>query len=262
MIPAMAVLFAARDFASQHLYQAAAMAVNVAVAVPAVLTHAKKGAFRKDVFLKVLPWMTAGIVLGVLLSDQFPGWVLQYFFATFLIYTGASTLTKLAMRRNKPQQDHSQEQETLTPMRCAIVGCAVGILAGILGIGGGALFIPLCLALCNTSFRHTVAISAALMCITALIGASLKMLTLSSHGDDAALALIIAATLTPSCVVGSFLGARLTHAIPVAKLKAVFGATLLVVAIKLVHTAEQSRTQPHNPVPNQHQQTPPTDAHK
>jgi len=96
--------------------------------------------------------------------------------------------------------------------------------------------------------RRAIAVSAARMCLTAAAGSTLKIWGLGSHGDSVGLALTIAGVLAPTSVLGSFLGARLTHALPVRKLKLVFGVTLIVVAAKLFHTASVSRAAALTPV--------------
>lgn len=244
MIPAMAVLFASKPFASQHLYQASAMVVNVAVAVPAVLTHARKGAFRFDVFKRMVIWMTCGIMMGVLLSDLFAGWALQYLFAVFLVYTGSMTL--ISVLRSKETTPHSEQElqtERISMLRCTCVGASVGVLAGLLGIGGGALFVPLCISICALSLKHAIGVSAALMCVSAVAGSALKIIRLETHGVEASMALQMALILAPSSIVGSMIGARLTHVLPTKQLKLIFAITLLLVAIKLVDTAQRSRAE-------------------
>ncbi len=87
MIPALALIFHKIDAQSQHLYQAAAMTANVAVAAPAAIEHLKRGALHKQLFAWVLGLVTLiAIVLGVIVSDQLDGLVLRRIFAAFLIY--------------------------------------------------------------------------------------------------------------------------------------------------------------------------------
>ena len=67
MIPALALLFGTGK--NQHLYQAAAMTANIAVALPAAARHRKAGALRPQVLRWMLPIALISIVLGVLASN-------------------------------------------------------------------------------------------------------------------------------------------------------------------------------------------------
>ena len=60
MIPGMALVLgypSGDSHVEQHLYMAAAMGVNVLLAVPAAIKHAKEGKLRLDIFKLLLPSM-------------------------------------------------------------------------------------------------------------------------------------------------------------------------------------------------------------
>ncbi|MHC4908615.1 MAG: TSUP family transporter, partial [Planctomycetota bacterium] len=69
MIPALKLLIDT----DQHLAQAAAMIVNLFVALPAMLRHLRNGAVRWDVVLRMLPFGVVTILAGVELSNVFDG---------------------------------------------------------------------------------------------------------------------------------------------------------------------------------------------
>src|SRR3954471_651914 len=86
MLPGLAIVFGYHDRAhsEQHLYMAAAMCVNVLVAIPATRTHAAAGALRRELVVRILPAMIAGIVAGVIASDFMGGEVLKNLLAVFI----------------------------------------------------------------------------------------------------------------------------------------------------------------------------------
>ena len=67
-IPAMAVIFAGAAWDNQHLFQAAAMIANMAVAVPAAARHRKAGAIPWKWVKFFLPASVISIIAGVLIS--------------------------------------------------------------------------------------------------------------------------------------------------------------------------------------------------
>ena len=87
---------------------------------------------------------------------------------------------------------------------------------------------PLLQMVCGVKLRESIATSSSIIWITAIIGATYKLVTLSQHGQSAWVALAIAAALAPTAVVGSKIGAWLTHALPVPVVRAVITAVLVV----------------------------------
>ena len=229
MIPAMAIIFGSGNPEAQHLYQAAAMAVNVAVSAPAAAEHLRRGALHSRLFLYVLISALVAIVAGVLVSDQMDGLTLRRVFAVFLLYTAGVTVAKLVRRTPEERDEHA----TVTPLRGGTVGGVMGFAAGLLGIGGGVLAVPLAHALCRLPLRRCIAVSSAAMCLTATVGATIKLSTLHTHGSSAWAGLGIAMTLAPTAVLGGSLGARLTHTLPIRTVRAVFVALLLLAAWRM-----------------------------
>lgn len=229
MIPAMAVLFARREWSDQHLIQAAAMLVNVAVALPAALKHRKMGAFRMDLFKAMLPATVIFIIIGVLVSDQLDSFWLRRLFAIFLIYVSASSIAK-ALRKRPP---HEPKNERVTKTRGGFVGGVMGFLSGLLGIGGGAIAVPLAHVVCRLQLKNCIAVSSMIMCVTVGIGAALKIALLPGHDHSVVEPFILFLCLAPTAIVGSVIGASLTHRIPARSLRLVFGVVMIVVATRM-----------------------------
>ncbi|MHC5029125.1 MAG: sulfite exporter TauE/SafE family protein [Planctomycetota bacterium] len=214
MIPALKLLIDT----DQHLAQAAAMIVNLFVALPAMLRHLRNGAVRWDVVLRMLPFGVVTILAGVELSNVFDGRdsrLLTFAFGLFLIYVILVNVRKLIARTAEPVPS---EQRPLW-RTSALVGGIVGFFAGLLGIGGGVIAVPLLQRVCKLPLRQCIATSCALMCLTAGVGGWRKNATLSqlvdSAGDPIALSdsLRIAACLAPTAIIGGLIGASLTHRI-------------------------------------------------
>lgn len=229
MIPIMALMFSSREWGSQHVFQAGAMVVNIFVAIPAALRHHRAGAMRANVFRAMLPATAIAIALGVLLSNALDGRVLRQIFAVFLLYVAGANILKLVGRH----EDHEEHESRTSPTRVGFVGSVMGFAAGLLGIGGGGLAVPLLQVVCKLPLRTCIAVSSGVMCITAVIGATLKVATLDRVGYSASDALILALLLAPGALLGSYLGAGLTHRLPLGVVRGVFAIVVLVVALRL-----------------------------
>jgi hypothetical protein len=266
MLPALAMLFAGRDWASQHLYQAAAMVVNTMIALPAARQHYRKGAFRKALFVVVMPATLVAIIVGVLVSDQLPGYRLQQVLAGFLGYVTFTMVYKAV----RGQPEFTPEQERATTPRLAAVGGVMGFAAGLLGIGGAVVATPLMQALSRIPIKNAIAVSAMTMCVTSPIGAALKVARIGEHGHAIMEPLVMAALLTPAAILGSFIGAKITHKLPVKGLRMVFAVVLAIVAVRLwvagssaahdveapPHAAEQTATAEQAPTDDDAARTP------
>ena len=112
-------------------------------------------------------------------------------------------------------------------------------MAGLLGIGGGAIAVPVAQVVCRLPLRQCIGASAAVMCLTAGVGAALKLGTLSDVTTETGaladwkIAAAIVACLAPMALLGGFIGAGLTHRLPLREIRIVFSVVLLVVAARL-----------------------------
>mgnify|MGYP001264469142 CR=1 FL=1 len=231
MIPGLGLVFgytAAAGKPEQHLYAAAAMLVNVLVSLPAALRHKKAGAVRFDVFKMLAPAMAVAIVVGVVISNTFDGSVLKRALAVFILAYCAMNIYRVF--RKRPEGERAAER--LTPLRVLIVASVGGLTAGILGLGGGVVIVPMLQILCKMRLREAIATSLATMAVTAVIGAAVKIGTLPEHGQSIKTALLYAAALGPGAILGGRLGAGLNHRLPLGAVRISISILLMLVAAK------------------------------
>ena len=103
-----------------------------------------------------------------------------------------------------------------------IVGFPMGLTAGLLGIGGGAVCVPTQQVLLRIPLRRAIANSSATILCVASLGATYKNLTLPEHGIAVTTSLWLALTLVPTAILGGYCGGKLTHVIPRKLLRIVF----------------------------------------
>ena len=230
MLPGMAWAFGypEGDHSRHHLYMAAAMVVNVIVSVPAALRHHRERAIQFPVLKRLLPPMLIGVVSGVLVSNMIDGRWLKIMLAGFIVVYCLNNLVRIVRRH-----DESHE-EALTPRTNPAVilgiGTFVGFTAGLLGLGGGVLLVPLLQMAARLRLRHAIATSSAVLGVSALIGAALKVGTLHVHGLTMTDALLLSLAMAPTAAIGARLGAPMTHKLPIIWVRIVITALLLVAA--------------------------------
>ncbi len=226
IIPALAVVFRGKAWDDIHLFQAAAMVVNIAVAIPGAYRHWKARAIPWD-FVRIFgPAALLSIGLGVWLSNQFENEPLRLIFASFLVWVVAHTLWKLSRK----ESDFAPEHARVTVPRAGAVGVVTGAAAGLLGIGGGIVSVPLAHVACRLPLKRCIAASAVVMVVTSCVGATIKLATLAPHGQRWGDALLMALVLAPTAMVGAYFGAGLTHRSSLRTLRLVFCALLIVMA--------------------------------
>ncbi|MBI1337066.1 MAG: TSUP family transporter [Phycisphaera sp.] len=240
---------------NQHLYQAAAMIANVAVSIPAALRHRRSGMMLPHVLKWMLPAAVVFILVGVwasnleLFRSSSGEQRLRRVFALFLVYVIYVNVVRLVRPRSSSDSDltldpvevRENTRKTATPVRCGVVGSVMGTIGGLLGIGGGAVAVPMQQVLLRLPLRSCIANSSMVICVSAAIGAIYKNMTLGQHvvpSEPASVlswsdSVMIAAVLAPTAWVGGRLGASLTHRLPLRVVRIAFVVLMIVAAWKM-----------------------------
>jgi len=229
ILPSLGMVFGYPNSSTHHLYMAAAMTVNVAVAIPAALRHRQAGLVRMDLLRVLVPVTAAWLAVGVIASNFLPGWQLQILLAVFLVgYCAYLVWSAVAQRA-----EAGEGQQRITTPRLAVSAALAGSTAGLLGLGGGVLQVPLLQVLCKVPLRQAIGTSSAVICLTAVVGAGLKLATLRGEGESAWEALVLAAVMIPTAVLGARLGAGLMHKLPLNAVRVAITVVLLISAWRL-----------------------------
>ncbi|MCP4593922.1 MAG: sulfite exporter TauE/SafE family protein [bacterium] len=236
MIPLMTLLFGPR----QHLHQAVAMIVNFFVGAPAVFQHLRVRAVMPEVIKQMIPAAAVCVIVGVLVSELsiFTGERRIYLtgvFGLFLLGVAGADLRKSIFAGRNGRSSPSPQDALPVTRRAWMVGVPAGFLGGLLGVGGGFIAVPLQQRLLNLPLRNAIANSAATIVVLSAIGASFKNTALVvEHGVALWESVRLALMLIPGAILGSLIGARLTHVLPVRIVHAVFLVFLTLAAVRML----------------------------
>jgi uncharacterized membrane protein YfcA len=225
-----------------HLAQAAAMTVNPAVALTAAIRHRKAMNVSMNTVKKVLPISIICISFAAWLSNQLQAAYLEGGFGLFLLWVLWDQLSALRPKNSDQEIKQSEECKPTWP-RASVTGGITGTTAGLLGIGGGLIQVPLLNRVCKLPLRKAIGSSSAIMFITALIGATVKDLSLSEiiaeTGTDmhAGYAIIGALWLIPGALAGGWIGAKLSTSMPIKAIRIVFALLVAWAAFKMFYSS-------------------------
>jgi uncharacterized membrane protein YfcA len=247
MIPAMTEVLGP----DQHLYQAAAMIVNFFVVVPAVYQHRRAGAIDRATVARLVPLAVLAVLVGVGVSELpiFAGdreAYLRGVFGAFLLIAGAYELHRLFAGTGADVLGATGGSgiPAISWRRAALVAVPSGLVAGLLGVGGGLMAVPLQRRFLRIPMRTAIANSAAVIIATSLIGASAKNYAYLAEHDYGMRSFILAAVLVPTAMIGGFNGSKLTHRLPVRTIKSAFLILMVLAGVRLMYKASQSISDP------------------
>lgn len=232
MVPAMDMTFTALGYppqTSHHVALGTSLACIVFTALSSTRAHGKRGAVRWDIVKTVAPGLLMGTLLGSWLASLLPTQPLKIFFIVFLFYV--STQMLLGFKPKPSRQLPDWKSMTL-------IGVGIGIVAALVGIGGGGIFVPV-LTFCNVTMHMAVGTAAAIGIPVALAGTAGYIINGLGHPDlpphtVGFISLAALAGITAMSVLTAPLGARLAHSLPVKSLKKVFALFLLAMAVRMI----------------------------
>jgi uncharacterized membrane protein YfcA len=212
-----------------HLGVASALAAILFTSASSVLAHAKRGAVRWDVLMRITPGILTGGFAGAWLAKAFSTFGLALFFA-LLVYTLATNM--LFDRKPRP----SRQLPGMVGMFG--VGFAISLLSSLVAIGGAAMTVPFML-LCNVPMLQAVGTASAIgfpiavagtvgYVVTGWNGSGLPPGSFGYLYWPALAGLAIGGMLTAP------LGAKAAHSLPTKRLKQAFALLLYILATRML----------------------------
>ena len=213
------------------LVYAAGWEIQEAVAASLVLIifSSLSGTLRNLRSENPVDWRIAGILsavaapaalVGVLVSYVFGKAVVEVAFAILLLTLAYPTA------RGRSEQEGGTRKLPLPLILLASVG--IGILAGLLGVGGGALLVPLMVLGFGSSTKTAASNSLAVIFSTGIVGSAGYIATGYSYHLKSLPPLIIGA------LIGAWVGAHIRDFIPEKAVRRGFAILMVVVAFRIL----------------------------
>ena len=228
LVPFITMIFTAEHFPPAvvvHMAIATSLATILFTSLSSVRAHHLHGAVRWPIVWLLAPGIVLGSLLGPWIGKQLDTGLLALVFGLFVAFSA----TQMILNRKPPPA-----RELPSSPGMFMAGAGIGVVAGLVGAGGGFLSVPF-MTWCNVKMHNAVATSAALGFPIALAGTMSNVffgwgepgLPRYSLGYIYVPALLVIAAAS---VLMAPLGARAAHRMPVAKLKRIFAVVLYLLA--------------------------------
>ena len=215
---------------AMHVSIATSLATIIATSMSSSHAHEKRGSVDHDILKIWGPFIGGGAILGAMVAAQMSGMSLRLVFGSFLILIA---LYMLIGKHGKVIRDSlpvANIQRALASF--------IGVFSSLVGVGGGALAVPM-LASCNVPMQRAVGTSSAFGVIVALPGAVSYII--SGWGHEGLppyslgyVSLMGLAVLLPTTALLAPVGAKVAHYLNRELLRRLFGAFLLFIAGKML----------------------------
>jgi uncharacterized membrane protein YfcA len=232
IVPVLSFIFAAQHFPPEYVLHFAlgtSMASILFTSLASLRSHHQRGAVNWTVVKQITPGIIFGTLLGTWLTSMMSTLILKVIFIGFAYFVATQMLMNI---KPKPSR-----QLPGTPGLLGSGG-VIGLFSSFVGIGGGTLSVPF-MTWCNVPLHTVIGTSAALGFPIALAGTigfiingvQAQNLPINSLGFVYLPALVAIAIASVTTVP---FGAKMAHALPVAKLKKIFAFLLIVVGSKML----------------------------
>lgn len=235
IVPALSALLVAFNVAdSEHV-----LVIAIATSLASIIFTSTSSAFahhrNANVPWEIAPWVMTGVGIGALISgfaaSLIPEQLLRFVFAGSVVFLA---LRMVLSTRKKAASEKPLPQGPILGFLCAIMGA----LSGLIGIGGGALIVPL-LHYFSVDIKKAIGCAAACGIVIALFGsvgyvsAGWQVTSLSDgFAGFVYLPALLGIVVTSSLIAP--IGAKATHYLPVTTIKKVFALLLVIIALKMV----------------------------
>ena len=211
-----------------HAARAISLISNVFIAAAAAHRYHGKKMIVYPVVWRVMGWAMAAALLGVALGDSLDERLIKRIFAVFILWVFVDIL------RPKRGDDAKIGRERPGVLREACVGGPMGFLAGLLGIGGGVMAVPLGRRVLGLPVKNAIACSVALIIPSSFVAAALCVRNGVQLGRfELALPFAVNLWLVPGAIVGARLGAGVALRVKSRYLRYVFAALQPVIFYKM-----------------------------
>jgi uncharacterized membrane protein YfcA len=216
----------------QRLAHGTSLAAIVPIAISGVITYALHDSVDWPVAGLLVAGAIVGAAMGTRALARLNQRILRLAFATFLVATAVRLLLNLSHPAGRGPI------EVWLAVALVAIGVVAGVLAGLLGVGGGIVIIPALVMLFSIPDAVAKGTSLAVIIPTAAVG---TMGNVRRSNADLVVAAVVGVLGAGSAYFGSHLSLRMS-----ARLSSfLFGLLLVLVALRMYLTKEREpQTQP------------------
>jgi uncharacterized membrane protein YfcA len=205
----------------------------VAASLVIIIFSSLSGTIRNAKSPDPVDWRVAGILsvavapaslIGVAISRVSSDTVVEIAFATVLL--------ALAYPTARGRQELDESKKIPIPL-VFVAGIFIGALAGLVGVGGGVVMVPLMVLGMGIGTKQAVSTSLAVIMFTGLVGAAGYIATGFSRTED----LLSLPPLIVGSMIGAPFGVQIREFLPERAVRGVFAAFMVVVALLLLSEA-------------------------
>lgn len=232
IVPMLSIAFTMQHFPHDvimHLALGTSMASIIFTSISSAVAHNRREAVLWNIVKIITPSILVGTFLGSFFASKIPTQYLQLFFALFLLFVSFQMFLGKTPKASRTMPK---------ALGVSFFGSIIGIISSLVGIGGGTLSVPF-MVFHNIEMRKAIGTSSAIGIPIAVAGAagylvnglsspSLPEYSLGYIYLPALIGLVMFSTLT------SPFGAKLTHTLPVSRIKKCFALLLLVISLKML----------------------------
>ncbi len=205
----------------QRLAQGTSLAAIVPIAVVGVFGYARSGSVDWAAAVILAAAAAVGALIGTRWLHRLSQRALRLVFLAFLLVTALSLFRGVGSGTARTALD------PVAAAGLAAIGLVAGVIAGLLGVGGGIVMVPALVLLLSVPIAVAKGTSLAVIVPTAVVGTTRN---LRVRNADLAVAVVVGVTGTAS----SSLGSRLSVAMDPRLSKVLFACLLVAVAVTLL----------------------------
>jgi uncharacterized membrane protein YfcA len=212
----------------QHRAHGTSLAIIAFVAVAGLTAYWRAGNIDWRLALALTPGAIAGVLAGTWAMVRVPALQLRMLFGLFLFF--------VAFRQLVWDVSAGTPQEGAAGLLIeAVFGFAGGVLAGVLGVGGGAIFVPAIVIFGlagETDDPQKVAqgVSLVVIVFTAIAGTATNL-----RNDTVDVGML--RWVAPAAVVAALIAAVAANRVDDGVLRRIYGATALLLGLQTVYTS-------------------------
>lgn len=235
IVPVLSIILLHFEILPAEQVVIAAIATSLAsilfTSTSSAIAHHKNG----NVPWTLAPWVMTGVALGALISGfiaaLLPEQIVRLVFAVTVVLIA---IKMFVSNKREPSVERDMPNKGVLTIMTTITGG----LSAMIGIGGGALLVPL-LTFFSVDMKKAIGCASACGIVIALFGSIGYISSGSGHFalEDGFAGFVYLPALFGIICTSWFtapLGAKATHHLPVTLVKKIFAALLLVTAVKMI----------------------------